>query len=488
MLRSALTSLICLLAAGPDLGAHRPPNVVVILADDLGYGDLGCYGARQVRTPHLDRMAREGVRFTQAYAPSATSTPSRYSLLTGSYPWRHPRTQILQGDAPLLFAPGQPTLPSLLQQAGYRTAAIGKWHLGLGDGKAPLDWNGDIRPGPLEVGFDHFFGMPATGDRVPTVYMEDRRVVGLDPADPITVDYTRKVGTDPTGLERPDLLKQRWLEGHQGTIVDGISRIGFMAGGQAARWKDEDMGDTFVTHALDFLTAQRDRPFFLYLAVHEPHVPRVPHPRFQGTSAHGLRGDTIQQFDDSVGRILARLRELGLDRDTLVIVTSDNGGVMQDGYADGSESDPSGHRPNGVLRGGKYQAYEGGVRVPFLVRWPGRVPAGRTSAALLGLQDLTASLVGLAGATLPPEAASDSLDLRRTLLGGRSTRASLVLEARALRRGPWKYIWRGAQQPAELYRLDRDPGETRNLAERHPDQVRALHAELQAIRASRQTR
>ncbi|MDI1318711.1 MAG: sulfatase-like hydrolase/transferase [bacterium] len=216
------------------IASRAKPNIVLIIADDLGYGDLGCYGATKIKTPNVDRLAGEGVRFTQGYAPSSTCTPSRFSLLTGEYAWREKerRNNILPGDAPLCIAPGRRTLPAMLHQAGYQTGIIGKWHLGLGDGRTPVDFNAEITPGPLEVGFDFSYIIPATVDRVPSVWIENHHVVGLDPADPIVVNYDSNISDDPTGLQRPDLLKQQADRQHSATIVNGISRIGYMKGGK----------------------------------------------------------------------------------------------------------------------------------------------------------------------------------------------------------------------------------------------------------------
>jgi arylsulfatase A-like enzyme len=330
----------------------RPRNIVLIMTDDLGYGDVGCYGATKVKTPNVDRLAAAGLRFTDGHCTSATCTPSRYALLMGEYPWRKKGTNILPGDAALIIEPGRTTLPSVLKRAGYTTGVVGKWHLGLGRGN--LDWNKPIKPGPLEIGFDYAFLIPATVDRVPCVFVEDHAVVGLDPADPIRVSYEQKVGDDPTGREHPELLKVKLTHGHDGTIVNGISRIGFMSGGKAARWVDEDIADTITGKAVSFIERNRDKPFFLYFATHDVHVPRAPHQRFVGTSGCGTRGDVIRQMDWSVGQVLDALERLKLADDTLVIFTSDNGPVLDDGYADGAVELLNGHSPAGPWRGGKY--------------------------------------------------------------------------------------------------------------------------------------
>ncbi len=476
------------------------PNVIVILADDLGYGDVGCYGATKVKTPHVDRMAREGLRFTDAHTTAATCTPSRYSLLTGEYAWRRKGTGILPGNASLIIEPGRTTLPSILREAGYATGCVGKWHLGLGSGE--LNWNGEIRPGPLEVGFDEAFLVPATGDRVPCVYVENHRVVGLDPADPIQVSYGEPVGNDPTGREHPELLKLGLTHGHDNTIVRGISRIGFMSGGTKARWNDEEMADVLTRKAVAFLEKHRAQPFFLYFATHDIHVPRVPHARFAGTSQCGVRGDVIQQLDACVGEVLATLDRLKLTDKTLVLFTSDNGPVLDDGYADGAVRDLNGHTPAGPLRGGKYSLYEGGTRVPFVVRWPGRIKPG-TSAALVSQVDLLASLAALTGRKLSADAGPDSFNVLPALVGSSTAGRDHLVEhagAVALRRGPWKFIpaspakakagkkgTAGAAK-AQLYNLDKDLGETDNLAPAQPDTVRELATMLEQLRGNPRSR
>ena len=493
LLLLALAALGC----APRLFAADPrPNIVLIYADDLGYGDVGCYGATAVRTPHVDRLAREGLRFTDGHSAAATCTPSRYALLTGEYAWRRKGTGVLPGDAALIIPTGRATLPSVLKAAGYATAVVGKWHLGLGRGA--VDWNGDITPGPLEVGFDECFILPATGDRVPCVYVEGHRVVGLDPGDPIVVSYDRPVGNDPTGRTHPQKLRVHPSHGHDQTIVDGISRIGWMSGGRAARWVDEGMADTLTRAATQFLERHKGRPFFLYFATHDVHVPRVPNRRFLGQTAMGPRGDAIAQLDGCVGAILETLDRLGLAENTLVVFTSDNGPVVDDGYQDGAVERLGGHRPAGPFRGGKYSAFEGGTRVPWLVRWPARIKPG-TSGALVGQVDLFASLASLVGHRLAPGDAPDSSDILPALLGDLPTgRGHLVEQAGvlALRQGPWKLIEPGngprvlahtrtetgqAPEP-HLYHLDEDPGETADVASLHPDKVKALRERLEALR------
>lgn len=494
----ALFAMACLTVAGPG-AAQTPRNVILIYADDLGFGDVSSYGSTTIATPSIDRLAAAGIRFTDAHAPAATCTPSRYSLLTGEYAWRRPGTGILPGDARLIIAPGRTTLPSMLARAGFATGIVGKWHLGLGADGGP-QWNERVSPGPNDVGFASSFIMAATGDRVPTVFLRDGRVVGLDPSDPIAVDYARPVGTWPTGANRPDLLTMRPSHGHDQAIVNGISRIGYMTGGRAALWHDEDMGDTFLGEAIAFIEAHRAGPFFLYYAMHEPHVPRVPNPRFVGRTTMGPRGDAIAQLDWSVGEILDTLDRLHLAGDTLVIFTSDNGPVVDDGYQDRAVEALGAHRPAGPFRGGKYSSFEGGTRVPFVLRWPARVKPG-VSDALVSQVDLLASLAALLNQPLDDDDAPDSRNILPALLDAAAEgRADLVTQAggQSVRQGSWKYIAPNAGQALnrntntetgnspepQLYDLSADPGEQRNLAASRPDKVRDLQALLDRLRAA----
>ena len=501
-LKVSATGCLALAAGGLHAAPARRPNVVLIYADDLGYGDVSCYGATAIRTPNVDRLATEGRRFVNAHAPAATCTPSRYSLLTGEYAWRRKGTNILPGDARLIIEPGRTTLASVMRRAGYTTGVVGKWHLGLGG--ADLDWNGTIAPGPREVGFDEHFIIPATGDRVPCVFVEDGRVVGLDPRDPIQVSYKTPVGTDPTGRDHPELLKLRTSAGHDQTIVNGISRIGYMSGGNAARWVDEDIADTLVRRGVSFIERHRSRPFFLYFATHDIHVPRVPHPRFAGRSGMGPRGDAILQFDWAVGEILGTIDRLRLADDTLVILTSDNGPVLDDGYADQAVEKAGRHKPAGPLRGGKYSAFDAGTRVPFVVRWPGAVTRG-TSSALTCQIDLLASMAALTDQALAPGDAPDSFDMRPALVGTASAGREHLVEQGAslsLIAGPWKYIEPSAGPAVErgtnielghspdpqLYNLDEDIGETRNLAGQYPERVVQMAQRLKVITSGTRTR
>lgn len=480
------------------------PNILIIYADDVGYGDLSCYGAKLIQTPHLDRLASQGVRFTDAYCTAATCTPSRYSLLTGEYAFRNQRAQVLRGDAPLLIQPGSMTMPEVLRRAGYRTSIVGKWHLGLGEGD--VDWNGDIKPGPLEVGFDESFIIPATNDRVPTVYIKGHRVDNWsDQDDPIRVSYQKPIGDLPTGISHPELLRYPADRQHSGTITGDISRIGWMDGGQSAWWADEDMAYELARHAVKFLEQNRESRFFLFLSMHENHVPRAPHPDFVGSSKTGLRGDAIVEFDWVVGEMMRTLERLQLCDNTLVIFSSDNGPVFFDGYEDGALEHANGHPASGPFRGGKYQPFEGGTRMPTIVRWPGRTPAGSVSSALVSQVDLLASLAALVDQDLSDEVASDSQNQLAAWLGQDPQGRDYVIQqpagpVLAIRQGDWKYIPAGnrpvwaeqrhnlrngplASAPltknAYLFHLGDDPGEQTNVIDQHPEVARHLHRLLQ---------
>ena len=479
----------------------RSPNIVIIYADDLGYGDVSCYGATKFKTENIDMLASEGLKFVNAHSTSATCTPSRYSMLTGEYAWREKGTGILAGDARMIIQPGRMTLPLMMQKAGYKTAVVGKWHLGLG-GKE-LNWNGEIRPGPLDIGFDYAFLIPATGDRVPCVYVEERRVVGLEPNDPIEVSFKQQIGNEPTGRDNPELLKMRpSSKGHDGTIINGISRIGYMSGGKSARWVDEDIADTITGKAIGFIEKHKEVPFFLYFSTHDIHVPRVPHRRFAGKSGLGPRGDAILQLDWCTGEIVKTLERLNLAETTLVIFTSDNGPVVDDGYDDQAVEKLDGHRPAGPLRGGKYSAFDAGTRVPFIVRWPGRVKKG-VSEALVCQIDFMSSLAELTGQKLAPDDAPDSFNILPALLGETQRgRDHLVEHAGILSliKGNWKYIEPGKgpklvagiesghdTQP-QLYDLKKDLGEKNNVAAEHPEVVKELAALLKKFKDYGRTR
>lgn len=478
------------------------PNIIIIYADDVGYGDLSCNGTAAVCTPNIERLAAQGTRFTNAHTTSSTSTPARYGLLTGQYPWRKQGTGIATGDAGMIISPDQYTLADLLKQAGYATGAVGKWHLGLGE-TARQDWNGVITPGLPDIGFDYSFIMAATADRVPCVYIENQRVVGLDPSDPIAVSYAKPFEGEPTGRDNPELLVMTPSHGHDQAIVNGIPRIGYMKGGKSALWKDEEIADRITDKAVQFIADHREQPFFLYFGTNDIHVPRVPHPRFAGKSGMGPRGDAILSFDNSVGRIMQALDSLGLADNTLLIVSSDNGPVVDDGYNDRAVELLGKHHPWGYFRGGKYSAFEAGTRVPMLVRWPGHVEAGAVSDVLFSHIDIYASLGALCGVSAPEGAAPDSQQHLETLLG-RGTDRDYVVEQNltntlSIISGGWKYIEpsdqmrvnrqtnteMGNDPQRQLYDLRSDIGERRNLADEHPTKADELHDLLEAVKSGK---
>ena len=508
---AAPLALVCLFSS-PIHADERPPNVVVIMADDLGYGDLSCYGATALQTPHIDALAERGLRFTRGYCSASTCTPTRFSLLTGMYAFRQQGTGIAPPDAPAIIQPGTETVASLLKRADYETAVVGKWHLGLGGPGGP-DWNGDLKPGPLEIGFDRAFLLPTTNDRVPQVYVEGRRVLNLDPADPLWVGRKKPSPDHPTGITHRDELKMDWSHGHNGTIHNGISRIGFYTGGHAARFRDEDLGDRWVEESVAFLerhqTERPDDPFFLFFSSHDIHVPRMPHERFQGKTPLGYRGDAIVELDWCVGELTAALDRLGLTGETLVIFCSDNGPVLDDGYKDGAVAQNDDHQPSGPYRGGKYSVYEGGTRTPFITCWPGTIEPG-TSEEVVCTIDLPASLASLADVDLPAGACPDSFDLSAALLGkpGATGRERLVQQnngnAFALLEGRWKLHEHPGRQARnvtvrselantpvpryQLFDLEADPTERTNLAEARPEIATRLREELDAIFAGDRTR
>ena len=493
-----LTTIIGLLSfslsSTEAYGQPQTPNVILIYVDDLGYGDLSSYGAKAIQTPNVDRLAANGTRFTNAHSTSATCTPCRFALMTGVYPWRQQGTGVLPGDAKLIVPTDKATLPNIFKDAGYTTAIVGKWHLGLGE-QVEKNWNAPIKPGPNEVGFDYSFIFPATADRVPTVFMENHQVLGLQENDPIEVNYQEKVGNEPTGKENPELLKMPASpnHGHNNTIINGIGRIGFMSGGTRAKWVDEEITGTFLSVAQNFISENKNNPFFLFFSLNEPHVPRMPATYFKGKSGLGYRGDAILQMDWAIGQILNQLESLGLSENTLVIFTSDNGPVLDDGYVDGAVTQLGEHTPAGELRGGKYSIFEAGTRVPFLVSGPG-VNENAVSDALFSQVDLLASLADLLGQPVSPDA-MDSQALSTTLLGHEETgRSHLVKHAGTLAviQGKWTYIVPstgrayneltdielGNNTEPQLYDLSQDISEKHNLANEHPDIVDKLEAVL----------
>jgi len=469
ILLSCLSLLPALLIAEP-----QTPNIVLIYADDIGYGDLSCYGAEKVKTPNCDKLSAGGIRFTDGHSVAAVCTPSRYSLITGEYAFRKKGTGIARGIDGLLIDTNKTTLASMLKSAGYTTGVVGKWHLGLGT--TPTDYNGEIKPGPLEIGFDSAWLLPATGDRTPCVWVENHKVVNLDPADPIKLDYSVN-------------------RGQPGSFVKGIPRIGAQTGGTAALWDDENLSTVIVEKSCAFIDKNKAKPFFLYMATHNIHVPRVPNPKFRGKSDCGVRGDAIVEFDWMVGQILEKLNTLGLTENTLVILSSDNGGINDNNGPDAKHGigDPdatNGHRQNGVLRGTKSTVWEGGTRVPFIVRWPAKVKPG-TSDALMSQMDLTASLAALTGGKIPQGQARDSENHLDALLGNATRGREYLIEQSnlvkplGLRQGPWKFLPTGPSRAEVtgpmLYNLAEDLSESKNVAAEHPEKVKEMKVVLERL-------
>ncbi|MHB0754798.1 sulfatase family protein [Polaribacter sp. M15] len=471
----------------PEINTKKP-NIVVLYLDDLGYGDLSSYGATELQTPNIDALANGGIKFTNGYASSATCTPSRYALLTGMYPWRNKKAKILPGTAPLLISTEQQTLPKLLKKQGYQTAIVGKWHLGLGTGI--VNWNQKVTPGPNEVGFDESYIMAATQDRVPTVYIKDGNVVGLDKNDPIKVNYKENFEGEPTAISNPELLTMKWHHGHNSSIVNGIPRIGYMKGGESAKWVDTDMADHFLEKAQNYVKTHKEKPFFLYYAMQQPHVPRTPHPRFVDKSGMGPRGDVILEADWAIGEFIKTLKEEGILENTLIVFSSDNGPVLNDGYYDDAVEKLGNHDPKGGLRGGKYSIFEAGTRVPFITYWKGKIKP-QTSNAIVCQMDLLASIANLLGTS---ETTTDSENCIDAFLGKtKKGRTNLIIEATgktALRSGDWLYIpaYEGTNFREEvgievgnfpfeqLYNLKEDKAQQNNLAKSNPKKMKEMRA------------
>lgn len=478
------------------------PNVIFIYADDLGYGDLECYGASNVQTPNVNRLAEHGIRFTNGYAAASTSTPSRYSLLTGEYAWRRNDTGIARGDAGMIIKPWQYTMADMFKSAGYVTAALGKWHLGLGEKTGKQDWNAPLPAALGDLGFDYSYIMAATADRVPCVFIENGKVANYDPSAPIYVSYEKNFKGEPTGKENPELLYNlKSSHGHNQSIVNGIGRIGYMKGGGKALWKDENIADSITAHAIEFLRQHRDERFFMYFATNDVHVPRFPHQRFRGKNKMGLRGEAIMQFDWSVGQLMKTLDELGLTENTLIILSSDNGPVVDDGYQDKAVELLNGHDPAGGLRGGKYSTFEAGTRVPVIVHWPKMIQEPQVSDVIISQIDWLASLASLVDARIPAGSAADSYDRLGNLLGTDDTDRPWVIEHSAnntlsVRTRDWKYIEPnddprtiqketntelGNAAVPQLYDMTVD-GERENVAAKYPEKVFELERILRQVR------
>ncbi|WP_242632192.1 sulfatase family protein [Rubripirellula amarantea] len=505
----AIVSLLCL---NQQLVAQTNdrPNIIVIMADDLGYGDVSCYGATAISTPNIDKLASEGVQFTNGYCSASTCTPTRYSFLTGTYAFRGKNTGIAPPNGPAIIQPGTTTVASLLDDAGYATAVIGKWHLGLGGEQGP-DWNGELNPGPLEIGFDTCFLLPTTNDRVPQVYVKDHRVLNLDPEDPLWVGDKIPSPDHPTGITHRDSLKMDWTHGHNSTIHNGISRIGFYTGGHSARFRDEDLADKWVEQSNQFISNHKDEPFFLFFAAHDIHVPRMPHERFQGKTSLGLRGDCIMELDWCVGELMKTLDEQGIAEKTLVVFCSDNGPVLDDGYADGAIEKVGDHRAGGPFTGGKYSVYEGGTRTPLITRWLGTIKPSVSDEVVCTI-DMASSFAALTGQELPDDQCRDSFNVLDCLLGKADAegRDHLVQQDNgntgtyALRSGRWKlhrYDRKRARNVVveqllentpvdrlQLFDLENDPSETTNVIDQYPDIAKRLETKLATIIESDRSR
>jgi arylsulfatase A len=506
MNKSLILSVFVLLLALGNKAIANKPNVIVIMADDLGYGDIGCYGAKpkNLKTPHIDRLAKEGLRFTNGYCSASTCTPTRYSFLTGTYAFRGKNTGIAPPSSPLIIPKDVYTLPDLMQKAGYKTAVVGKWHLGLGETGVGPQWNEELNPGPLEIGFDYSFLLPTTNDRVPQVYVENHRVLNLDPKDPLWVGKKKPSPDHPTGVTHRKTLKMDWSHGHNSTIHNGISRIGFYTGGHAARFRDEDLADKWVEKSNEWIAKNKDNPFFLFFASHDLHVPRMPHERFQGKSGMSYRGDAIVQLDWCVGELIKTLRKHNLEKDTLVVFCSDNGPVGDDGYKDEALEKMGDHKPAGPYSGGKYSVLEGGTRTPFITYWPGTIEPG-VSDKMVCTIDFATSLANQLKVKIPKDACLDSLDVMDSLLGKKDApgRPHLVQQDNGrggnygYRVGNWKLQRHDskkkrnvvvnqklANSPAPryaLFDLSKDVREKKNVAEQNPDVFKRMTEQLQKI-------
>ena len=499
--KSALFSMVfmSLLSSQARADETEKPNVLLIYADDLGYGDLACYGAPTVPTPNIDALRKRGVLFTNAYATASTSTPSRYSLLTGVYAWRREGTDVAAGNAAMIINPENATVADVFKKAGYSTAVFGKWHLGLGAVTGGQNWNESLSPSPADLGFDEHYIMAATADRVPCVFIENGVVAGYDTTAPIEVSYEKNFAGEPTGKDNPELLYNlKSSHGHNMSIVNGIGRIGYMKGGGSALWKDENIADSITERAVDYIRSRAEEPFFIYFAANDVHVPRFPHPRFRGSSGMGLRGDAIVQFDWSVGRLVTALRECGVLDNTLIILTSDNGPVTDDGYADRADELLGTHKPAGELRGGKYSAFEGGARVPFIVSWPAVVPCGGVCGGLVSQVDFLPTMAALVGVEAPADSLIDGTDCLAAWLGDDGcSRKYVITQASnhtlSLRTATWKYIepkggpaivpW-GPQietgYSLEPQLFDMRSGEYDNVADKFPAVLNEMKQLLQA--------
>ena len=483
---------------------NENPNIIIIYTDDLGYGDVSAYNKGTLNTPNIDKLANEGIRFNNGYASSATCSPSRYALLTGTYPWRKTGLKIITGGS-LVIDSTEMTIPKILKTKGYHTGIVGKWHLGLGsgdgfDGTGAINYNSNISPGPNQVGFDYSHIMADTQDRVPTVYIENGDVVNLDPSDPIEVNFFHQEKHNdyglPTGLKNPELTTMKWHHGHNGSIVNGVPRIGYMKGGEKARWSDIDMADHFLEKAQEYINKNKDKPFFLFYTLQQPHVPRTPHPRFEGTSGMGPRGDVIVEADWCIGELYKTLESEGILDNTLIIFSSDNGPVLNDGYYDDAVEKLGDHTPSGGLRGGKYSLFEAGTRVPFITYWRGKIKPG-ISNEIISQIDLFNSISKIVGIEYKSK---DGIDFSDLIINNKGQgREELILEAStrtAYRKGDWVMIppYRGPSISKnvnielgnsidfKLYNLKEDPSQKSDLSKKEPEKLMEMIASFVKIR------
>lgn len=506
---------LALSASNADIAASAVtmPNVVLIVAEDLGYGDLSCYGATHVDTPNIDQLAARGRKFVDAHSASAASSPSRYALLTGEYPFRAANGAGLwapaRNTAPLLIDPEQLTLADVFKQKGYATAVIGHWQLGFGSGG--VDWTPPLSPGPLELGFDYFYGLPVINSVSPFVYVENEQIVGYDSSDPLVYVGPKrsKLATSLTPLPAEALVGQRSANAYSGAVR------------AHELYNDYEHGVHLSEKAVDWIESQVGKPFFLYYSALQNHHPYTPAEQFQGSSAVGVYGDAIHELDWIVGQIVACLQDQGILDQTLILFTSDNGGMFSQL---GQQAFQRGHVMNGPLLGYKFGAWEGGHRVPFIVSWPAQVEAATVSNQLISTIDLLATFAALTQQSIE---VADSINMLDAFLyePQQPIREQLLIAARqesalSLRRGKWMYlpfqgsagfpgrkpglnnfagpaaasftgrvnsdISRGRIKkeaaPAQLYNLDVDLGQTQNLYYDYPQVVEQMAAELEACR------
>ncbi|MFC5050324.1 arylsulfatase [Rubritalea spongiae] len=502
-------SLTSFLVLTGFVSAEEKPNVIIIYADDLGYGDLSCYGATKVKTPHIDSLAADGRKFTDGHSPSAVCTPSRYSLLTGEYPFRKGLYSPIFLKTPLIMSEDSYTIADMMKSAGYKTGIVGKWHLGFQNQK-PVDWNAPLKPGPLELGFDYYYGVPTVNSHPPFVYVENHHVVGhvYDKKSP---DY------DPF-----DYSKDAGKQGYTQKVHEKV-KLNEIGGAKNAhaQYKDYEVGLHLAGKTVEWIDQNKDNPFFLILATTHIHHPFTPAPQFQGTSEAGLYGDFLQELDHIVGMIIDKLDEEGLTENTMIIFTADNGAMLN---VTGQEAfTEHGHRPNGPLLGAKSDGWEGGHRVPFLVKWPSKVPAGTVSDQLISAVDLMPSLAAITSTEIQPGASPDGVDMSEALTGNptKQIRDHLVCtplkkDFLVLRNASWAYLggkgsagWNGKvgghvlsgpnlipflgdknsdiegnkvsadAAPAQLYNLKEDLSQTTNLYRTHPEVVQEMSAILE---------